>query len=251
MWGNLPAAGNSALARSSRNIELLPRRPLQTRLYRPARTLSSAMDRAPAVLDGTPATFPIPADELIKRAQKLFAENVGVDNADDLADNFRFEFPVVSLPKAEYVKAVSGFKLKEAFPDIDPHPYHWRVDPYEPNRVWFTTRVTATHTGDLKFGSSTFKATGKRVYGAPECISFTFNEEGKCTSYTGGYVMDRRVGNMQGLGALFGIVAAIGGPVLKPGSPVLMMLSAGAWVRNALRTALTVLTFGLYKPKQQ
>ena len=24
---------------------------------------------------------------------------------------------------------------QNAIPDIDPHPYHWRVDPYEPNRV--------------------------------------------------------------------------------------------------------------------
>ena len=38
-----------------------------------------------------------------------------------------------------------------------------RVDPYEPNRVWFTTRVTATHTGTLKFGGSEYKATGRTV----------------------------------------------------------------------------------------
>jgi hypothetical protein len=33
------------------------------------------------------------------------------------------------------------------------------------------------------------------VYGAPECQSYTFNAEGKVTSFTGGYIMDRRVGN--------------------------------------------------------
>lgn len=27
-----------------------------------------------------------------------------------------------------------------------------QVDPYEPNRVWFTVRTTGTHTGTLKFG---------------------------------------------------------------------------------------------------
>lgn len=37
----------------------------------------------------------------------------------------------------------------------------------------------------------------QRVLGAPECMSYVFNAEGKCTSYTGGYVMDRRVGNTQ------------------------------------------------------
>ena len=33
------------------------------------------------------------------------------------------------------------------------------------------------------------------MYSAPECCSYTFNEEGKVTSFTGGYVIDRRVGN--------------------------------------------------------
>jgi len=44
---------------------------------------------------------------------------------------------------------------------MQPHPYDFRVDPYEPNRVWFTTRTTATHKGDLKFGKMNFKATNK------------------------------------------------------------------------------------------
>lgn len=24
--------------------------------------------------------------------------------------------------------------------DLEPNAHHWRVDPFEPNRVWFTTR---------------------------------------------------------------------------------------------------------------
>ena len=92
------------------------------------------------------------------------------------------------------------------------------MDKYEPNRVWFTTRSTATHTGTLKFGSKAYPATGKIVYSPPECLSYTFNADGKVESFTGGYVMDRRVGNTNGLGALFGILSAIGVPVPKPGS---------------------------------
>ena len=38
------------------------------------------------------------------------------------------------------------------------------------------------------------------VLGAPECLSYTFNAEGKVTSFTGGYIMDRRVGNTKKLG---------------------------------------------------
>ena len=49
----------------------------------------------------------------------------------------------------DYVKAVRSFKLKDAFPNMESHPYDWRVDKYEPQRVWFTIRNTATHTGPL------------------------------------------------------------------------------------------------------
>ena len=46
--------------------------------------------------------------------------------------------------------------------------------------------MTATHAGPLKFFGKSFKATNKKVLGAPECLSYTFNEQGKCTSFTGG-----------------------------------------------------------------
>lgn len=57
----------------------------------------------------------------------------------------------------------------------------------------FTTRTTGTHTGTLKFGRAEYPATGRRIQGAPECCSYTFDEEGKVTVFTGGYVMDNRV----------------------------------------------------------
>ncbi|MEW5300104.1 MAG: hypothetical protein WDW36_003059 [Sanguina aurantia] len=163
----------------------------------------------------------------------------------------RFEFPVVSLAKKAFVTAVSSFKIDEAMPDLDPHPYHWRVDPYEPNRVWFTVRASGTHTGTLRFNGSVFPPSGKTYLGAPECQSYTFNSAGQCTSYTGGYVMDRRVGNTQGLGALFGILAALGGPVLTPGSPTYISLTVANSVRMGLTGAFNTATFGMFKGKEE
>ena len=135
--------------------------------------LSQAMadtDISPAVLPGTPATFPIAQDRLISLAQEVFKSNSGVDNPDLLSDDFRFEFPVVSLAKKvrffpmasafrtmpscinvtgmarqrrctafvgasqDLIKAVRSFNLKKAFPNLQAHPYDWRVDKYEPNR---------------------------------------------------------------------------------------------------------------------
>ena len=59
---------------------------------------------------------------------------------------------------------------------------------------------------------------GRLVQGAPECMSYLFNADGKCSSFTGGYIMDRRVGNTQNLGAMLGILKAIGARIPVPGS---------------------------------
>lgn len=193
----------------------------------------------PAVLPGTPDTFAISPEKLVEIAKKLEASNGGVDDDSLLAADFRFEFPVVSLSREEYLTAVRGFDLALAFPDLSTNAYDFRVDKYEPNRVWFTTRFTATHTGPLKFGSSTYPATGKTVLSAPEAISYTFNADGKCTSYTGGYQMDRRVGNTQKMGAIFGVLAAIGVPVPAPGSLGFKI----AQTLNGVRTAVA----GIFK----
>ena len=61
----------------------------------------------------------------------------------------------------DYIKAVSSFNLDAAFPNMDSHAYDFRVDKYEPNRVWFTIRNTGTHTGPLKFLGRTIQPTGK------------------------------------------------------------------------------------------
>ncbi len=61
----------------------------------------------------------------------------------------------------DYIKAVSSFNLDAAFPNMESHAYDFRVDKYEPNRVWFTIRNSGTHTGPLKFLGRTIQPTGK------------------------------------------------------------------------------------------
>jgi len=86
------------------------------------------------------------------------------------------------------IQAITGFEVSNAFPDINGRYYHFRVDPFEPNRVWCTTRNTGTNTGT--FGG-TIKATGKTFYSPPEAISVKFDETGKVTQLNVGAVMDR------------------------------------------------------------
>jgi hypothetical protein len=69
------------------------------------------------------------------------------------------------------------------------------------------------------------KATNKVVEMPPQILSLTFNEDGKVTKFTGGYVMDKEIGNSGGLGGIFGIKYAVGNPFpfreAKPWTPSL------------------------------
>ena len=44
--------------------------------------------------------------------------------------------------EAPFVKAISGFDLGVAFPDMKNNYHGFFVDPFEANRVWFFTRTT-------------------------------------------------------------------------------------------------------------
>ena len=152
--------------------------------------------------------FPIRPNKLIERCKEVVDKGIGLQNPDDLAENFQFIFPVVGpLSKKEYLDAVGGFELGKMFPGFDEGLfYDFRVDPYEPSRVWFTSNFIAVNSGDGPFG----KATGKKVVCPPQSVSLTFSKDGKVIKYTGGYVMDKTIGNSGGLGGIFGPLYAIG-----------------------------------------
>ena len=101
---------------------------------------------------------------------------------------------------------MKGFDLLTAFPDLNSQFHFIRVDPWDHNRVWWHTRTVATNTGPL-IGQ---EPTNKKVELPPQANSLTFNEEGKVTQLTIGYVLDRRVGNTGGLGGAFGIFYGVG-----------------------------------------
>jgi hypothetical protein len=91
----------------------------------------------------------------------------------------------------------------------------FQVDPLEPNRVWFFSRATGTHTGTLNFARP-IAATGKQIVMPPQAQSMLFNEQGQVYTLTVGYAMDKRIGNTEGLGGVFGILKAVGHPIPVP-----------------------------------
>ena len=122
------------------------------------------------------STFPIKPAALIARAKEVMEAGVGTkDGGACLAPDFEFCAAVVGpLGRDEYLGALGNFKLEDAFPDLNPNYYGFRVDPFEPHRVWFTSRSTATHTGSL-LGKP---PTGKKLTLPPQQFHLDFAPDG-------------------------------------------------------------------------
>lgn len=166
------------------------------------------------------STFPVKPEDLIARTKVVLAAEFGTKpgcNAEELlADDFQFVAPIIGpLTRAEFLRAFGSFKVKEAIPDAKDNAW-FTVDPVEPNRVWWFSRVTATHTGPLRFGGSIIKGEGKHIRMPPQASSMLFDETGKVYTMTVGYTMDKRIGNTNGLGAVLGILKAIDKPLPFP-----------------------------------
>jgi len=164
------------------------------------------------------STFPIKPNDLVCKAKEVLASDFGTAPGCDgscLAEDFQFVAPIIGpLSKAEFVRAFGSFKLKDAIPDLKDNSW-FQVDPLEPNRVWMISRATGTHTGTLNFGAG-IAATGRSVSMPPQAQSMLFDEEGKCYTLTVGYCMDKRIGNTDGLGGVFGILKSVGKPLPFP-----------------------------------
>jgi len=154
------------------------------------------------------SAFPIAPEELIARTQAILACNNGASAPEMLAEDFQFVGPVVGpLGKEAFLRAFSSFDVYDAFPDLQGRFHHFRVDPLEPSRCWYTSRAKGTHSGTL---ANLIPATGKLVDTPPQACSMKFNEEGLCTQLTIGYVMDRNLGNTGGVGGVYGLFYAVG-----------------------------------------
>jgi hypothetical protein len=162
-------------------------------------------------------------------SQVLVAQQKGIQDGtideDIYAEDFRFCAPFVGgatprtardrepgLTKKQYLAALRSFDLLRAFPDMNNRYHFFRVDPFEPNRVWFQTRVLATNTGPL-MGKA---PTNTYLEFPPQAFSMTFNEAGQLQFFNVGYVIDRTVGNTGGLGGAFGFFYGTGNPLPIP-----------------------------------
>jgi hypothetical protein len=152
-------------------------------------------------------SFPISPEDLIAKAKYALRKDSGVLEPSLWADDFEFCAPFVGpLSKEKFLEAAEGFNIYEAFPDFDNRYFGFTVDPLEPGRVWFFVRLKATNTGGL-FGK---EANNKSVELPPQVYSFKFNEQGLVRELTVGYSIDRRQGDTDGVGGMFGLFYGVG-----------------------------------------
>ncbi len=162
----------------------------------------------------SPANFPFSGEELIELAKLASLRLVFTNDASILSDDFLFVGPVVGpLTKDKFMAAFTSFKVSDAFPDATTSLHDFRIDPFKPNRIFYTARFEGTHTGVL---GGRIEPTGRTLRTGPQAASFTFNEQGKVSKMTVGYVMDREVGNTGGLGGVFALFYGIGSPLPFP-----------------------------------
>lgn len=140
---------------------------------------------------------PFPETVMIQLAKGILAADMAADDPTLLADDFSFCTPYVGpVNKKEFLEKYAS----EEFSGIDPSFSYFRVDPYDPVRVWV----------DVKPSAPGFE-------GPPQAMSFTFDDEGFCTRITSWAVMDPSVGNAGGLGGPEGFKYAVGeaSPAIK------------------------------------
>ena len=162
--------------------------PSEWEIYPPAAVVSRFFGRTVKQLE-EPQDFlaPFPETVMIQLAKGVFASELGTKDPDLLDDGFTFCAPIVGpLEKKAFLEALQNFNIRDGLPDLTESYSNFRVDPYDPYRVWVDVKATGTRTGVL-LGK---EPNGAKYVGPPEAISLTFDDDGFCTRLTAGAVMD-------------------------------------------------------------
>ena len=125
---------------------------------------------------GEVSTFlaPFPETVMIQLVKGILTTNLAADDPALLSKDFTFLTP--SLGPVGKAKFIESYATQE-FGGFEPEYSHFRVDPFDPYRVWVDV-----------------KPVGPGLEGPPQAFSFTFDDDGFCTRITAGAVMDPSIG---------------------------------------------------------
>jgi hypothetical protein len=133
---------------------------------------------------------PFPETVMIQLAKGILAANVAAEDGSLLAKTFTYSTPTLApVRKGDFLEKYAA----SIFDGVDPSFTHFRVDQYDPSVVWVDVRPIAPG-----------------YKGAPQAMSFTFDDDGFCTRITSCAVIDPTIGNGGGLAGIEGYKYAKG-----------------------------------------
>ena len=117
---------------------------------------------------------PFPASVLIQLAKGILSSRMAYNDPTLLSDtSFSYSTPMVGpITKNNFVKS---YALQEFPAPLQPMFDHFRVDPYDPYRVWVDVVLTVPT---------------ENFTSPPQAMSFRFDDQGYCTRITSQAVMD-------------------------------------------------------------
>ena len=110
-----------------------------------------------------------PDTVMIQLAKDVVETNFGLDNPDLLSGKFSYLEPSMGpLNKRKYLEKFSSYGVLDAVRDMDYGIMHYRVDPYNPYRIWVDQRAKGTRTGAI--GNAITKFPAAAYEAAPEAM---------------------------------------------------------------------------------
>ncbi len=162
---------------------------------------------APVVTDAPKAT-----DRSIGIVKSFVSSNFGLIDDSLLANDCVVSGPTVYFTdKQKYLTAFA--KEQSAFlravPDYDVRAYSFAIDKYDDRKIWFKLRPRGTITGPYSYNGEVYLPNQKNIEFPIQQMSVTINNNGLISKITTGYVIDKFVGNTNGLVGRDGLLSAL------------------------------------------
>ena len=159
---------------------------------------------------------------IFARCKTILSTDLCIREPSLLSDEFVYIGPYIEpLNKEEYIAAGKFFDLRRTFPDLDYRAHDFRiVEPEDTTEsqsrtvtVRCTLRTVGTMRGELRLRNEVLPPNGQRMVCPPEAVSITLDaSSGIVVQLCSGFVMDRLVGNTQGLCGVLGAATIAGAP---------------------------------------
>lgn len=170
------------------------------------------------------------AKEFIEKASGIY----GPLDDEMYSEDFVFRGGMIGpLNKKDYLATMRWLGVADAF-ELEANAFGFTVDPQNPNCVRYFVRNTGEHVGGFLNGALQPRDGYRKINGPLETAQIIFDDAGKVKFLTAGNVvaskMELEETNTGGLGAIVGLMHAVGYPLLAKGGsyPFVRNFNTGA-----------------------